>query len=109
MIFPKEIRCVHIISRFPCVVAVWVTLPLDKVLEEALAPMSPVIDDCFDFELLFTSYQVRWRSGVIRSVSCGFSIGSKKGSVKDIVDLPGGREFQFERDWGNDPSDAERT
>jgi hypothetical protein len=55
----------------PRIVAVWVTLPLDQVLELALTPGVAVIDDGFYFELFLTLDEIRWWSGEVGTVeSC---------------------------------------
>jgi len=52
---------VHIVDWFPGVIARWITLPFDKVLEGLASSKEPVIDNRFHFELLVSLHEVRGR------------------------------------------------
>ena len=74
MIKFDELWGVHLVSWLPCVVTFRVPFPFDEILELSGPTMTSVVDDAFHFVLLFTIDQVRWWSGEIGSVCCGFSI-----------------------------------
>jgi len=59
---------VHVIDWFPGVIARWVTLPLDKVLEGLASSEESVIDNRFHFKLLVPLHEVRGRSREVRTV-----------------------------------------
>ena len=74
MIEFDEFWGVHLISWFPCVVAFRVPFPLDEILELSSPTMASVVNNALHFILLFTIDQVRWWSGEVGPVCCGFSI-----------------------------------
>jgi hypothetical protein len=45
---------VYLEGRFPCVVCVWVSLPLEEILQGLPLPVETVINDGLDFVLVFT-------------------------------------------------------
>lgn len=45
-------------------------------------------ENCFDFVLFLTSYQVRGWILIVGTVSISFDVGSKKSSVENIMDMP---------------------
>jgi len=59
---------VHVVDWFPSVVARWITLPLDKVLEGFASPEESVIDDRFYFKLLVPLHEVRGGSSEVGTV-----------------------------------------
>ena len=61
MVLLNNFRGMHIIDRFPCVIAGWVTLPFDKVLQGLASSEELVIDDFFNFDLLVSLHEVRGR------------------------------------------------
>ena len=63
---------------FPCVVAFRVSFPLDQVLEVLLFPMMLVAPDGLDFVLFFPPHEVRWGSGVVRTVFFCFDVRGKE-------------------------------
>ena len=48
----------HIVDWFPGVIARWVALPLDEVLQGLTSSEGSMIDDCFHFELLVSLHKV---------------------------------------------------
>ena len=74
MIKFDELGSVYLISWFPCVVTFGVPFPLDEVLELSSPSMTSVVNNTFYFILFFAVDKIRWWSGKIRSVCCGFSI-----------------------------------
>ena len=74
MIKFDEFRSMHLISWFPCVVTFGVSFPFDEILELSGLAMTSVVYYALHFVLLFAIDQVRWWSGEIGSVCCGFSI-----------------------------------
>jgi hypothetical protein len=77
MILSDQDWRVYLISRFPCVVRVWVALPMDEVLECSCPSMEAVINDVLDLVLRFSFYEVRGRPRVVGSVDQVFAIGGK--------------------------------
>ena len=74
MIKFDEFRGMHLISWFPCVIAFRVPFPFDEILEPSSPTVTSVVNDTLHLILLFTVNQVRWWSGEIGSVCCGFVI-----------------------------------
>jgi hypothetical protein len=68
---------VYLVSRFPCVVRVWITLPVDEILEGSCTSMEAVINDVLDLVLRFSLYEVRRRPHVVGSVGQVFTIGGE--------------------------------
>ena len=78
MILSDQDWRVYLISRFPCVVRVWITLPVDEVLEGSCTSVEAVINDVLDLVLRFSFYEVRRRPRVVGSVGQVFAIGGKQ-------------------------------
>ena len=74
MIKFDKFRSVHLVSWFPCVVTFRVPFPFDEILESSSLTMTLVVDDALHFILLFSVNQIRWWSGEVGSVCCGFLI-----------------------------------
>ena len=74
MIEFDEFRGMYLVSWFLCVVTFGVSFPLDKILEPSGLAMMSVVNDTLYFILLFTINQVRWWSGEVRPMCCGFLI-----------------------------------
>jgi hypothetical protein len=72
----KQCGGVHICCGLPRIVTVWVTLPLDQVLELALTPGVTVIDDGLHLEFLLTLDEIRWQSREVGAVGFRLDIGS---------------------------------
>ena len=68
MIKSDQVRGVHLISWFPCVVAFRVSLPFDEVLELSRPSVMTVIDNALHFIFLFSVDKVRWWSRKVWSV-----------------------------------------
>ena len=69
-----ELWGMHLVSWLPCVVTFRVPFPLYEILESSSPSMTSVVNDTLHFILLFSVYQVRWWSGEVGSVCCGFLI-----------------------------------
>ena len=74
MIKFDELRSMHLVSWFSCVVTFRVSFPLDQILELSGLTMMSVVDDTLHFVLLFSVNQIRWWLGEVRSMCCGFLI-----------------------------------
>ena len=74
MIKFDELRGMHLVSWLPCVVTFRVPFPFDEVLESSSPSMTSVVDNALHFIFLFSVNQVRWWSGEVRPVCCGFSV-----------------------------------
>jgi hypothetical protein len=58
----QQIQCVDVIYGFPCVIALRVSSPFDKILQGVTAPEVSMIPDGFHLTLHFSTDQVRWWS-----------------------------------------------
>jgi hypothetical protein len=76
VIFSYQQRSLDVIDGLPHIVALWVSLPLDQVLE--LASITSVGSNCLDFILFFTLDHVRWWPRVVLAMFHGFDIRHKK-------------------------------
>ena len=74
MIKFDKFRGVHLVSWFPCVITLRVSFPFDEILESSSPSMTSVVDNALHFIFLFSVNQVRWWSGEVRPVCCGFSV-----------------------------------
>ena len=74
MIKFDKFRGMYLVSWFPCVVTFRVSLPLDEILESSSPTMTSVVNDTLHFVFLFAVNQVRWWSGEIGPVCCGFLV-----------------------------------
>jgi len=63
-----------VVSWLPCVVAFWIALPLDKVLQLFSSPLTSVASDGLDLVLFFVIDKVRWGSQEVFSVFFCFYI-----------------------------------
>jgi hypothetical protein len=79
----------YLVGWFPRVVCVWVSLPLEEVLQGLCLPVETVINDGLDFILVFTLDQFGGWFDVIGAVLWGFAIRREEAGVEHIVDLPG--------------------
>ena len=70
-----QFRGMHLVSWLPCVVGVWVSLPLDKILERPRPPMTSVVEYGLDLVLFFSADKVRRWPREVRAVSSRFAIG----------------------------------
>ena len=70
-----QFRGMHLVSWFPCVVGVWVSLPFDEVLEHPRPPMMSMVEDGLNLIFFFSADKVRrWLHEVGAMHSC-FVIG----------------------------------
>ncbi len=67
-------RGMDLISWFPCVVALGISLPFDEVLELSGSSMLSVCDDSFNFVFLFSVDEVRGWSGEVWAMRSCFVI-----------------------------------
>ena len=86
------------ISCFPCVVRVGVSLPLDKILELSFTSEMTVINDGLDLVFFGVFDKVRGWPRVVGPVFCGFPIRGQEGCVEDVMNGPGRGELQLIRD-----------
>ena len=88
MIKFDELRSVHLVSWFPCIVTFGVSFPFDEILESSGPAMTSVIDNTLHFIFLFSVDQDRWWPGKVGSVCCGFLIWRKEGGMEHVVYTP---------------------
>ena len=74
MIKFDELRGMHLVSWFPCVVTFRVPFPLNEILELSSPTMTSVVNDTLHFILFFSIDQVRRWPGEVGSVCCGFLV-----------------------------------
>ena len=89
MIFPDQLWSEYISLMFPGIVSRGISLPLDEVLEVSSPPEIAVIDDGFDFVLLFSINDVWGRTWKIVSVLTSFPERRQKPGVEDVMNGPG--------------------
>jgi hypothetical protein len=82
----------HLVSRFPCVVHIWVPFPLDEVLEHSGLTKASMIDDTLYFVFFFPFKENRWRPGIVGFMLHAFMIRRQKGCMEDIMYVSGCRE-----------------
>jgi hypothetical protein len=80
---------VYLGGRFPCVVCVWVPLPLEEILQGFPPPVETVIYNGLDFVLVFTLDQFGGWFDVVGAVLWGFTIRGEEAGVEHVMDLPG--------------------
>jgi hypothetical protein len=71
----EEVRGMNLRDWFPSVVAFWVSLPFDEVLQRFRSSVMSMTDDALDFKLLFAINQIRRWAREVWSVSGCFVIG----------------------------------
>ena len=71
----NKVRCVYLLRRLPRVVGLWISAPLDEVLELSRPSVTSVASYLLHFVLLFSLDKVRWRSGEVGAVGGRFAIG----------------------------------
>jgi hypothetical protein len=79
----------NLVSWLPCVVAIGISFPLDKVLEASFAAIKAVINDGLDLVFFGIFDQLRGWPRVIDPVFCRFTIRGQEGRMKDVMDGPG--------------------
>jgi len=52
---------VHVAGGFPSVIACWVPLPLDEILQGFVLPKELIVDNHFNLKLLICLHEVRGR------------------------------------------------
>jgi hypothetical protein len=81
----------YLVSWFPHVVCVWVSLPFEEVLQGLLPSVEAVINNGLDFVLVFSLDQFWGWFDVIGSMLWCFVICREEAGVEHVVDLPGDR------------------
>ena len=74
MIKFDEFGGVYLISWFPGIIAFGVSFPFDEILKSSGPAMTSVVNNLLHFIFFFSINQVRWWSGEVGSVCCGFLI-----------------------------------
>ncbi len=67
------------------VIALWVPLPLDEILQLFFLPMTSVAPDSLDLVLFLVVDKVRWWSRIVLSMFFCLHIWGKKGGMEDGV------------------------
>ena len=79
----------YMVSCFPCVVCIGVSLPFDEVLELSFTAKVTVINDGLDLIFFGVFDKVRRWPRVVDSVFGSFAIRGQEGCVEDVMDGPG--------------------
>ena len=79
----------YVVSCFPCVICIGVSLPFDEVLELSFTAKVAVINDGLDLIFFGVFDKVRRWPRVVGSVFGGFAIRGQEGCVEDVMDGPG--------------------
>jgi hypothetical protein len=79
----------HLSCWFPRVVRMWVSLPLEEILQGFLSPVEAVINDGLDLILVFSLDQFGGWSDIVRSVLRSLVVCREETGVEHVVDLPG--------------------
>ena len=66
--------CVYVVSCFPCVVCIWVSFPLDKILKLSFTSEMTMVNDSFDFVFFGVLDKIRRWPRVVGPVFYGFAI-----------------------------------
>jgi hypothetical protein len=80
---------VHLGGRFPRVVCIWVSLPLEEILQCSPPPVETVINDGLDFVLVFALDQFGGWFDVVGAMLWGLAIRGEEAGVEHVMDLPG--------------------
>jgi hypothetical protein len=67
----------------------WVSLPLEEILQGFLSPVEAVINDGLDLILVFSLDQFGGWSDIVRSVLRSLVVCREETGVEHVVDLPG--------------------
>jgi hypothetical protein len=67
----------------------WVSLPFEEVLQGPPLPIEMVINNGFDFVLVFTLDQFWGWFDVVGAMLWGLAIRREEAGVEHVVDLPG--------------------
>ena len=98
MISLSQSGCVYVVSCFPCVVCIGITLPFDEVLKLSFTSEVTVINDGFYLIFFGVFDKVRGWPRVVGPVFHGFAIRSQEGCVEYVMNGPGCRKLQLIRD-----------
>jgi hypothetical protein len=79
----------YLISWFPRVVCLGISLPFDQILKSPRSPEVAVAPDLFDFEFHFAFHDVRGRSREVGPVFYCFMIRGQQRRMEDVMDGPG--------------------
>ena len=72
-----------------------VALPSHEVLLLLPTAKRPLLENAFDFPFWFSFQNIRRWFDKIWAVLIGFFVRCEEGSMEDVMDFPGGREFEF--------------
>jgi len=86
VIFSYQLWGLHVVDGLPCIVALWVSLPLDQVLE--FAPVMSVAPYCLDLILFFTFDHVRWWPHKVLAMFFHLDVRHKEGGMENGVYVP---------------------
>ena len=81
------------VGRLPRVVCIWISLPLDKILELSFTSKMTVINDGLDLVFFGVFDKVRRWSRVVVPVFYGFAIRGQEGCVEHVMNGPGCRKL----------------
>src|SRR5216683_1868082 len=88
-------RGLYVINWLPSVIALWVALPFDKILQLFFLSMTSVAPDGLDFILFLVVDKVRWGPQIVFSMFACLYVGGQKRGVENRVYGPLGWEAQL--------------
>ncbi len=80
-----QLRGLYMVDRLPDVIALWIALPLYKILQSFPPPMTSVAFDGLDLVLFLVVDKVRWGPQVVLPVFFCLHIWGKKGGMENGV------------------------
>ena len=93
MVGLDQCGCVYMISCFPCVVCIGITLPFDEVLELSFTSEVTVINDGLDLIFFGVFDKVGGWPRVVGPVFRGLAIRGQEGRVEYVMNGPCVREL----------------
>jgi len=86
VIFSYQLWGLHVVNGLPHIVALWVSLPLDQVLE--FAPVMLVAPYHLNLVLFLAFDHVRWWPHEVLAVFFHLDVGHKEGGMENRVYVP---------------------
>ena len=95
MIGLDQCGCVYMVSCFPHVVRIWISFPLDEVLELSFASKVTVINDGLDFVFFDILDKIRRWPRVVVPMFYGLAIRGQERRMEYVMNGPGRGESQL--------------
>jgi len=105
LVLSYQLWGLDVVSWFPGIITFGVALPLDKVLQLFLPPLTSVASDGLDLILFFIVDKVRWGSREVFSIFFCLYVRGQEGGVEYRVDGPLGGKAELVHHWGDNSFD----